>query len=231
MKAAESASKVDWLDWLRWIAIAFLLLVAFVDPSEIGDGFKVLRWIVAVTATVAAWRMRKSAESKREQVQLSALIGIAVIFNPLLPFYFERETWIFIDFAAAGIFAFIESRKPLQAFSVSLVIFLAGILFFQGIHEAEIAIRRNEAIEKHWATREMELSLQRKAALQQAKENAEALMAKREEAEFMSQVKKAEPVPVKKAEIVPEWENEMRQLSAEWQAQRDDRRAGLPVSQ
>lgn len=90
------------LPWLRRFAALSLVVVVFFDPEDIGEGFKLLRWVVTIVAAWQLWEIRSLSDPKGRAFQL-AFASIAILFNPIQPFYFERDTWIAVDAAAASI--------------------------------------------------------------------------------------------------------------------------------
>lgn len=62
--------------------------------------FQVLRWIVCGTAAFAAY----GASQQKKNLWVFILAIIAIVFNPIAPIYLAKNTWIFLDGAAAVLF-------------------------------------------------------------------------------------------------------------------------------
>lgn len=84
---------------LKILAILLLLFAVAGHPSR--DFYILLRiaiCLVSLGSTIWAWRLRQS-------VWIGLFAIIAIIFNPLIPFYMERHTWQLLDLASAAVFA------------------------------------------------------------------------------------------------------------------------------
>ncbi len=91
-------------NWYLILAIVFLL-GAFGDWTYFY--FQLLRWVVTAVAIYIAYT---SYESKK--FTWTWIFGItAILFNPLFPFYFARETWQILDVVAAAIIGFYLYKK------------------------------------------------------------------------------------------------------------------------
>ena len=78
-------------------------ILLFVSLSDQHIGFyKFLRWVVCATALYTAF----ISYNKKEQVNFGVwLLGlIALLFNPILPFYLGKYTWQITDLIVAVIF-------------------------------------------------------------------------------------------------------------------------------
>jgi len=62
--------------------------------------YQLLRWIVCASAAYITFL---SYESKKYFL-LWPMGLIALLFNPLLPFHLDKDTWVVIDFIAAIVF-------------------------------------------------------------------------------------------------------------------------------
>lgn len=83
----------------RFITTAFLL-VGF-SNQQIGY-YKFLRWMVCATALYTAFISYK----QKEQINLGIwLFGlVAILFNPIFPFYLGKESWQITDIIVVIIF-------------------------------------------------------------------------------------------------------------------------------
>jgi hypothetical protein len=79
------------------IAAAMLMLAAGKWPYSY---YQIIRWVVLAAAVFAAYQ---GAATKRYwAVWLFA--SLAVLFNPIVPIHFRRETWRVLDISAAAAF-------------------------------------------------------------------------------------------------------------------------------
>ena len=90
------------MTWLKqnWyiLAIALIMLGAFVDNPY--SYYQFLRWTTAIASFYLAYL---AYENQRVGWAWTfAIIGI--LFNPIVPFYLDRETWQFFNFAVAIIY-------------------------------------------------------------------------------------------------------------------------------
>ena len=84
---------------LTWIIPAVMLVVAL---AKLPYGYyTLLRLVVTVCATVIAFDIYK-----RDAVSawFCAFVGMALLFNPLIPVHLTRGIWAPIDLACAGVF-------------------------------------------------------------------------------------------------------------------------------
>ncbi len=91
------------------IVVMILLLIAIFPIEEYGY-YILLRWIVCLTAIYISY-----FSYEVEKIYWTWVMGIiALIFNPLIPFYLGKDIWIVVDFIVAivfGINIFIFKRK------------------------------------------------------------------------------------------------------------------------
>ena len=88
----------------RYAAMALL-------PNPYGY-YRLLRVVVC---GVSIYLSLKAIEAKRRGL-LVVLLTIAVLFNPVLPIYVDRETWEVLDILTAGILGFAVHRLNPDAF-------------------------------------------------------------------------------------------------------------------
>lgn len=60
--------------------------------------YQILRWIVCIVSGYTAF-----IEYKKNKVWMAIFALISILFNPIAPFYFNRETWRIIDIIIAVI--------------------------------------------------------------------------------------------------------------------------------
>lgn len=83
---------------ISWVG-CILCLVA-VLPLPYGF-YTFLRIAVTITGIIAALGFYKNDDRI-----WPVFVGIAILFNPLIPIYLTREIWFFIDLAVAGFFGY-----------------------------------------------------------------------------------------------------------------------------
>lgn len=84
-------------NWFKFIAVAFLLY-ALADSPYIYYQF--LRWAVMIIAGYTAYVAYNS-----QKIGWAWVFGIvAVLFNPIFPFYLSKDSWQFIDVVVAVLF-------------------------------------------------------------------------------------------------------------------------------
>ena len=102
--------KMDWLknNWFKLLAIGILLGAMETHPYSY---YQLLRWVVCATAAYSAYRYLEA-----DRTALVWVFGImAILFNPLVPFYLDKDTWQLLDLVAAVIFAvsiFLKKKNP-----------------------------------------------------------------------------------------------------------------------
>lgn len=73
--------------------------------------YQLLRWVVCGVGAYSAYHAYESGRAGWTTV----FSIIAILFNPIEPFYMQRETWQILDLAAAVpflIFPFVKKHKP-----------------------------------------------------------------------------------------------------------------------
>jgi len=91
------------------IVVMILLLIAIFPIKEYGY-YILLRWIVCLTAIYIGYYSYEA-----EKIYWTWVVGIiALIFNPIIPFYLGKDFWVIVDFVTAIIFViniFILKKK------------------------------------------------------------------------------------------------------------------------
>ena len=89
----------NWLknNWFKLLAIGFLL--GALGYHQYGY-YQLLRWIIAGSGTYLAY----SSYNAKKEFWTWVFVGIALLFNPIIPFHFLRDTWQSIDVITAIIF-------------------------------------------------------------------------------------------------------------------------------
>ena len=84
-------------NWFKILAILFLLGALANNPYGY---YQFLRWVILVVGAYSAYLAYNAG--KKAWVWILGII--AVLFNPIIPFTFQRDTWQTIDVIVAVIF-------------------------------------------------------------------------------------------------------------------------------
>lgn len=89
----------NWLrnNWFKIIAIGFLLGALAGNPYGY---YQFLRWLILASGAYAAYLVYLVGK----KVWTGIFVVIAILFNPIVPFYFSRDFWQVVDVAVAIIF-------------------------------------------------------------------------------------------------------------------------------
>jgi hypothetical protein len=89
----------NWLknNWFKILAIIFLLGALGNNPYSY---YQFLRWLILGVGGYSAYL----AYNLEKKVRVLIFGLIALLFNPIIPFYFSRATWQSIDIIVAVIF-------------------------------------------------------------------------------------------------------------------------------
>ena len=82
---------------IRILGAVFLILSIFKLP--IGY-YTFLRIFIFIIALILVYKANKI----NEQIWLIGFLIIAILFNPIFPIYFKKDTWLIIDIITAIIF-------------------------------------------------------------------------------------------------------------------------------
>jgi hypothetical protein len=92
-------------NWFTVIAGAMLLLaIPSIWPYSY---FQILRWVVMSVALYNAFYT--DYESKKSK-WVFIMGAIAILFNPIFPIYFQKETWVVLDLIAS-VLMFVSINK------------------------------------------------------------------------------------------------------------------------
>jgi len=86
---------------IKWLCLASgILLLLGIPTGWPSSYYIVLRWAILVFSAVIAYNFYNS------KLQAWALIFVAVafLFNPIVPIYLSKQTWIIFDFIGACLF-------------------------------------------------------------------------------------------------------------------------------
>lgn len=93
---------------MRFLSIfcGILLLIA-IPTGWPYDFYIFLRWIIFVASIYLAYILYKSKHTPWTFI----FSGIAFLFNPLVPIYLNKTSWVSIDFIASMIFFYASTVK------------------------------------------------------------------------------------------------------------------------
>jgi len=91
---------MNWIkfNWLKVVAIFLLIGALFSIPYF--AYYQLMNWVVVGAALVTAWQ----AHAYNKGAWMWLFILVAVIFNPLAPFYFRTDVWQIADIVVAVLF-------------------------------------------------------------------------------------------------------------------------------
>ena len=84
----------------KWLGVVSGVMLLLAIPTWPYAYYIFLRWFIAASSIIVAYGFYKS-----ELKGLTLVFGaIALLFNPIIPFYMSKSTWIPIDFVSAILF-------------------------------------------------------------------------------------------------------------------------------
>jgi hypothetical protein len=84
-------------NWFKIIAVILLLWALTDNPYSY---YQFLRWAILIIASYSAYFFYES--KKNDWVWIFGII--AILFNPIFPFYFSKDNWQLIDIISAILF-------------------------------------------------------------------------------------------------------------------------------
>jgi hypothetical protein len=92
----------DLIKYKKIVSIIAIIMLLLAIPSGIWPYgyYQILRWVVAGAALFILW----IAYNFKKQAWIWIMGVIAILFNPIVPINLVKETWLVIDFIAAGLF-------------------------------------------------------------------------------------------------------------------------------
>ena len=83
------------------VSVISIIMLILAIPTFWAYGYYVLlRWVVTISAV---FLLSLAYESKKT-FWLFLMGMVAILFNPIIPVYLDKETWVVIDFIVAIIF-------------------------------------------------------------------------------------------------------------------------------
>ncbi len=86
---------MNWLkhNWYVLLATGLLLGALGEHPYSY---YQLLRWVVSISAFYRAYQFHEQDSNVWKWI----MIALGILFNPLVPFYMEKETWAVFDVLA-----------------------------------------------------------------------------------------------------------------------------------
>lgn len=90
---------MSWLNqnWYRLVVIAVALMALGDHPYGF---YQLVKWVVSITSLYLAYMAYK--QHRTGWAWIFSIVGI--LFNPIVPFYLEKETWVVNDFGVAVVY-------------------------------------------------------------------------------------------------------------------------------
>ncbi|MDO4962803.1 MAG: hypothetical protein Q4E75_01710 [bacterium] len=86
------------------LTIAIILFVSAL-PISTYDFYSILRWVVCGASIFIAY------ENYNLDKKINYFcIAIAILFNPIYPFYMEKESWIVFDLISGGYYIYLYNK-------------------------------------------------------------------------------------------------------------------------
>lgn len=86
---------------IKWISIiAGVLLILAIPTGWPYDFYIILRWVISVSSAIVAYGFYKS----KLQAWTFVFGALVFLFNPILPVYLSKSSWVLIDLIAAILF-------------------------------------------------------------------------------------------------------------------------------
>ena len=86
---------------IKWLCLASGILLLLGIPTGWPYTYYILlRWAILISSAIIAYNFYNS------KLQVWALIfaGVAFLFNPIIPIYLSKQTWVILDFIGACLF-------------------------------------------------------------------------------------------------------------------------------
>jgi hypothetical protein len=97
----ETTMKIKLAPWWLWlIPILFLLIATAQLALSYYTATRIVVFGIAVFVAIVSWN-----DGWLDRLGSVALAIVAVIFNPLMPLPFTRETWVVLDWIGIAVFA------------------------------------------------------------------------------------------------------------------------------
>jgi len=93
----------NYQEWVGALAAGLLILAIFTMPYEY---YIFLRWVITAVSIYVAIYLGGLENNK-----LWFFVIIAILFNPIFPFYSDRSFWFFADLISAGLFLAFSKNK------------------------------------------------------------------------------------------------------------------------
>lgn len=96
----------NYQEWLGALAAVMLILAIFALPYGY---YTLLRWVVAAISIYVAIALGEAKDSK-----LWIFVGLAILFNPIVPIYRTKPFWVVADLISAGLFLAFSKKSVIK---------------------------------------------------------------------------------------------------------------------
>lgn len=87
------------------LTCGILLLIAI--PNWLPYGFYIIiRWIISVASVLLALNFK---DNKNQKLSFT-FWAVAILFNPIIPIYLNKDIWVLVDLVVSILFFFISSK-------------------------------------------------------------------------------------------------------------------------
>jgi hypothetical protein len=86
---------------IKWLCIGSgILLLLGIPTGWPYSYYIILRWVILISSAIIAYNFYNS------KLQGWTLVfgAVGILFNPILPFYLAKSTWVILDFIGAIVF-------------------------------------------------------------------------------------------------------------------------------
>ena len=84
-------------NWFKVLVICILVGAFWSHPYSY---YQVLRWVVAIVGAYSAYEYNQA----RRIGLMWLFIAVTILFNPIFPIYFSKDTWQILDVVGAIVF-------------------------------------------------------------------------------------------------------------------------------
>lgn len=89
---------MEWLKKNWYVLLAIILLLGALGEHPYSY-YQLLRWVVSISAFYRAYQLHKRDSNAWKWI----MIALGILFNPLVPFYMEKETWAVLDVLSGAV--------------------------------------------------------------------------------------------------------------------------------
>ena len=91
---------------IKWLCIASSILLLLGIPAGWPYSYYILlRWVILLSSAAVAY----SFYNLKLQGWALVFVAVAILFNPIMPFYLSKSEWVILDFIGACLFFIAEN--------------------------------------------------------------------------------------------------------------------------